>query len=43
MIDYKDLKRAASMIEHSCGPADTSVILGSGLGGFVVSSCCLRL
>jgi len=34
MIDYKDLKRAASMIEHSCGPADTAVILGSGLGGF---------
>ncbi len=34
MMDYKEIKRAASLVMHSCGPADIAVILGSGLGGF---------
>lgn len=34
MMDYKDIKRAANLVMHSCGPADIAVILGSGLGGF---------
>ncbi|MGI6695317.1 MAG: purine-nucleoside phosphorylase [Christensenellales bacterium] len=34
MINYKEIKRAAAMVKHSCGPADIAVILGSGLGGF---------
>lgn len=34
MMDYKEIKRAASLVMHSCGPADIAVILGSGLGDF---------
>ena len=34
MIDYKDIKRAANLVLHSCGPAEIAVILGSGLGGY---------
>ena len=34
MIDYKDIKRAASLVMHTCGPADIAIILGSGLGGY---------
>lgn len=34
MIDFKEMKRAASIVMHSCGPADIAVILGSGLGGY---------
>lgn len=33
-MDYKDIKRAASLVQHSCGPAEIAVILGSGLGGY---------
>ncbi len=34
MTEYKEIKRAAGIVLHSCGPADTAVILGSGLGGY---------
>ena len=34
MMDFKDIKRAASLVMHSCGPAEAAVILGSGLGGY---------
>ncbi len=34
MKDFKEIKRAASIVMHSCGPADIAVILGSGLGGY---------
>ncbi len=34
MTEYKDIRRAANLILHSCGPADVAVILGSGLGGY---------
>ncbi len=34
MIDYKDIKRAATLVMHTCGPADIAIILGSGLGGY---------
>lgn len=34
MTDFKEIKRAANIVMHSCGPADIAVILGSGLGGY---------
>ena len=34
MTEYKEIKRAAGIVQHSCGPADIAVILGSGLGGY---------
>ena len=34
MIGFKSIKRAAALALESCGPAETAVILGSGLGGF---------
>lgn len=33
-MEFKEIKRAANIVMHSCGPADIAIILGSGLGGY---------